>query len=88
MEQYAYLIAGVGLGVVALVAVYVYQRHRARTEAGHSWLSYLLLWPLILDVDKSKRNGQILTRREWLGWGLVLLIIFVVIVVKVLQRSS
>jgi hypothetical protein len=75
MERYAYLIAAVGLGIVGLGVVYLYQRHRSQAGAKQTWLSYLLIWPLILDADKSKRDGRFLTKREWLGWGLVLLLI-------------
>ena len=76
---YAYLIAGIGIGVGALAIVYLYQRRRSQTAAGHSWLSYVLLWPLILDADKSKREGRFLTKREWLGWGLVALVVVVAV---------
>lgn len=88
MGEYTYLIAGVALGIVFLLTSYFYQRHRVRTNAGHSWLSYLLLWPLILDLDKSKREGHALTKREWLGWGFVLLFLFAVFVFKLSQRGN
>ena len=74
MREYAYSIAGVALGVIFFVVMYLYHRHRSRTNSAHSWMSYLLVWPLFLDVDKDKREGRFLTKREWLGWGLVILI--------------
>jgi len=80
MREYAYSIAGVALGVIFLIAMYLHHRHRSRTESGRSWMSYLLLWPLILDADKDKRGGRFLTKREWLGWGLVILIAVLAIV--------
>jgi uncharacterized membrane protein (UPF0136 family) len=80
MWEYAYLIAGVVLGAIFLIGMYLVHRHRSGTESAHSWMSYLLVWPLILDVDKSKREGRFLTKREWLGWGLVILIAVLAIV--------
>ena len=88
MGEYTYLIAGVALGIGFLLTSYFYQRQRDRTNAGRSWLSYLLLWPLILDLDKSKREGQEMTKREWLGWGFILLILFAVFAFKLSQRGN
>ena len=45
MWDYAYLLFAVGLGVVGLVLVYIYQRRRSQTEAKHGWMSYVLVWP-------------------------------------------
>jgi hypothetical protein len=75
MERYAYLIGVVALGVVGLGVVYLYQRSRSQAGTKHTWLSYVLLWPLLLDADKAKREGRFLTKREWIGWGIVLLLI-------------
>ena len=88
MAQYGYLIGGIGLGVAFLVFVYLYQRRRSQTDSNHSWLSYVLLWPLILDADKSKRDGRLLTKREWLGWGVVLLLIILFIVFNPSTRGT
>ena len=81
MSDYAYLMLGVGLGLAALVAVYIVQRRRVTAgETKHSWVSYLLVWPLILDTDRSKRDGKVLTGREWVGWGIVLLVAMLAII--------
>jgi len=88
MAQYGYLIAGIGLGGAFLVLVYLYQRRRSQTDSGHSWLSYVLLWPLILDADKARREGRFLTKREWLGWGVVLLLTILFIVFNPSTRGS
>jgi hypothetical protein len=80
MDKYIYLIAVIGLCVVFFVAIYIFQRRRSATRAGHSWVSYLLLWPLILEADKDKREGRFFTKREWFGWGLVVLIIVLAII--------
>ena len=74
MSDYAYRLIAIGLGAAALVAVYVIQRHRvAAGERKHPWVTYLLIWPLILDANQTKREGKLLTAREWIGWSIVLL---------------
>jgi hypothetical protein len=70
MSDYAYLLVGVGLGLVALVAVYVIQRRCLATgETKHSWVSYLFIWPLLLDADRKQTRGKgsYRTRMDWLG---------------------
>ena len=88
MERYAYLIVGVTLGVLYLVGIYLYQRRRPQTGGARSWLSYVLLWPLVLDADKDKREGRFLTKREWLGWGVVLLVIVLAILFAPAPRGG
>ena len=77
MEQYTYLVAALGLGAVLLVLIY-FNRSRYSSKSGgrRSWLSYLFLWPLVLDSDASKSKGRLFTTREWAGWAVVALIIF------------
>jgi hypothetical protein len=75
MGQYAYLIGAIALGLALLGVVYlVYTRSPTAPDQRRPWLHYLLLWPLILDADKSKRGGRLLTTREFLGWGIVALV--------------
>ena len=78
--SYIYTVVGIVLAIALFVGLSIYERRRQRTNAGHSWWSFLLLWPLILDTDKDTRDGRFLTKREWIGWGLVGLIIVVGIV--------
>jgi hypothetical protein len=81
MERYAFLIGVVALGAVGLgVSSYVYHRRRSQPGTKDTWLSYVLLWPLVLDADKDQRGGRFLTKREWLGWGIVLLLIILGVV--------
>jgi hypothetical protein len=81
MIEYAYLITSIVIGVGGLVLVYFVQtRRNASGETKHSWLSFALLWPFILDADQSKREGKFLTKREWLGWGLVGVIVVAAII--------
>jgi hypothetical protein len=88
MGEYIWLVAGLSLVVAFFVALYIFQRRRSGTGAGHSWASYLLLWPLVLDADKEKREGRFLTKREWIGWGIVVLIMLFVAVFTVSRRGN
>jgi len=65
--------------MAALVLAVIYfgqSRYPPKRGERRSWLSYLLVWPLVLDVDASKRKGRLFTSREWFGWAVVALIIF------------
>jgi uncharacterized membrane protein HdeD (DUF308 family) len=72
--DYEYLIAAVGIALIFFGVLYLYQQRRSESDAGHSWLSYIFLWPLLLGADKEKRGDHFLTKREWIGWGVVVLI--------------
>jgi hypothetical protein len=74
MERWLYPLGALGLGFAYLLATSLYERRRSRLGKPHSWLSYFLGWPLILEIDRDKRGGRFLTNRELLGWGLVFLI--------------
>jgi hypothetical protein len=88
MESYVWLIVVAGLGVLGLVVIYLYQRHRSEAGTKHTWLSYVLLWPLVLDADKDKREGRFFTTREWIGWGVVLLLIALAIAFTPSRRTG
>ena len=72
MDRWIYPLGAIALGFTFLCLVFLFERRRARLGKPHTWLSYLLGWPLILDVDREHRAGRVLTRRELMGWGLVL----------------
>jgi hypothetical protein len=76
-----YLLIGLPLGLAVLVAIFFIQRRRITNEkTTYSWLDYLLVWPLFLDVDRSKRGKRVLTAREWIGWSIVLLVAVLAII--------
>jgi hypothetical protein len=81
MGQHAYLVGAIVIGLAFVGVVYlVYTRTPTDPGQRRPWFHYLLLWPLILDADKSKRGGRLLTTRELLGWGIVALVALVAIV--------
>lgn len=86
MGEYIYLLIGLGLGIAFFAALYFFKNGRSGKDVGHSWMSYILLWPLILDADKDKRKGRLLTKREWIGWGLVCLLIVIAIIFTLSRR--
>jgi hypothetical protein len=47
-----------------------------------------LLWPLLLDADKDRREGRFFTKREWFGWGLVVSIIVLAIIFTPSRRGG
>lgn len=57
------------------MALYFYQTRRAKHAQQRSWIDYMLLWPLILDANKTERDGKFRTKREWIGWSAVALLI-------------
>jgi hypothetical protein len=88
MDEYIYLIAGICLGVAFFVGLYIFQRRRSEKQMGHSWISYLLVWPVILDADKGRRDGRFLTKRDGIGWGIVALIVVLAVVFTPSRRGG
>ena len=81
MTDTLWLLLGVPLGIAVLVAILFIQRRRVTDgKATYSWLDYLLVWPLILDVDRGKRGNRVLTAREWIGWSIVLVVAVLAII--------
>jgi hypothetical protein len=71
-----YLASALALGIGGRILMYIVQaRGTKRHSKKRPWHRYLLLWPIVLDADKEKRDGRFLTNREWLGWGIVVLIV-------------
>ena len=76
MSQHTFLVAVIACGLVGLLIVYRYlTRGTGSQRKRHRWLDYILLWPILLDADRDKRNGAFLTQREWVGWVIVALLI-------------
>ncbi|RDD80058.1 hypothetical protein DVJ77_19495 [Dyella tabacisoli] len=83
MHEHAYLVGGIVLSVVALVAVYLIQTRHRQAGSKRFLASYFLLWSLIFDADKTRRDGHFLSSREWIGW-----VVAILIVVGILVSSS
>ena len=75
MSRYWYIAAVILFAILAFAIVRAISLCRTSQDPERSWVSYLLLWPVILGADKSKRNGRVLTNREWLGWAVIGLLI-------------
>lgn len=84
MGRYVFAIVALILVGGFAAAVYFVQSPRGSSvKREHPWVSYLLVWPLILDADSNKRAGRFFTRREWLGWLVVVaLVAFGVVVAR------
>jgi hypothetical protein len=54
-------------------------QHRSNGRRKRPWYHYAFLWPIILEADKDKRGGRLLTTREWLGWGAVAVVIILAV---------
>jgi hypothetical protein len=80
MVEHSYFIAGIFMLLALVGALYFLFGHRQTEKSQRPVLHYLLLWPIILDADKSKRNGNMFTKREWLGWLVVFLIIVAAVI--------
>ena len=81
MTQHAYIIAGVAFVLALGAVVYLIQtRRNAAAGERRPWFHYFLLWPIVLDVDKTKRGGRVFTKRELIGWGVVILLIVAAVV--------
>lgn len=74
LKQFGYAIPAIVLFIIGAVLIYL-RRPSTSVKKDRSWIDYLLLWPLILERDANKRDGRFFTKREWIGWGVVVAII-------------
>jgi predicted MFS family arabinose efflux permease len=65
------------LGVAGLVGSYFVVRHNHRKGRRSIW-SYVLLWPLLLERS-GRGSGSLLSKREIIGWCLLLGLIAVAV---------
>ncbi len=76
--KYAFLVGLFLIVAAAMLGIYFLQsRQGAALKQKHPWVSYLLVWPLILDANKVGRAGHLFAGREWLGWAAVATVIAV-----------
>lgn len=62
-----------GIAVLSLVGSYLVIRKNQRSGRRSIW-SYVLLWPLLFERERPD-GGGLFTKRELIGWGLLLLLI-------------
>lgn len=90
LQAWSYLIGGLLL-VVATVVLIVVSRTR-KTEGDESFKfkwSHLLIWPLLDDVSKLQDGTRkhFFTKRETVGWAIVIAIIIVAMVLVPSHRG-
>lgn len=66
------------LAVVGLVGSYFVSR-QSRQRGRRSVWSYILIWPLLFERAEQNDGGRLFSKRELVGWGLLLLLIVVAV---------
>lgn len=76
------LVCVIGVALIVTLVLYARKSEPVR-EIRFKW-HYLFLWPLLFDwLQKDpKRAGVLFTKRELIGWGLVLLLVVVAIIIN------
>jgi len=84
IERYWYLILGAVIGVTALWLVLGGRRKEGQTRIS----SLFMFGPFGPNVDRylAKRGG--LTKREWFGWGIVVLVAVLAIIFTPATRGA
>ena len=76
-------------GAAFIAALVLYSRRAKSVGELKFKRHYLLIWPLLIDrLQKDpKRAGVLFTKRELVGWGLVLTVVVVAIIINPGKRS-
>lgn len=78
MSNFIFPALVLALAVVAVVSSYFVIRQNQRRGRRSVW-SYVLLWPLLFERAERNEGGRLLSKRELIGWGLLLLVIGVAV---------
>ncbi len=84
VERFGWLLAVVLVGFAGLLLAYRYAHKRLETSRNRrTFIDYILIWPLFLgrsanDAEMTKRT--VLTKREVLGWLIVIALMLLAIV--------
>jgi hypothetical protein len=83
MPRYGFVLLAALLGIAGLVASY-YRAQSSITEhkTKQSKWDYLLVWPLILKRRSPTTGRKILSVREFIGWGVVFILIVAAVVFR------
>lgn len=71
------------LGIGVLIVAVLRAKREGTSPKSRSLLDYMLLWPLLLDLERERdpaREAQLFTKREWIGWGLLLVLMLVAVI--------
>jgi hypothetical protein len=83
MPRYGFVLLAALLGIAGLVASYCRaQSSLTEHKTKHSKWDYLLVWPLILKRGSTPRSSKILSAREFIGWGVVIILIVAAVVFR------
>jgi CDP-diglyceride synthetase len=77
MSGFVFAALVLGLAVLGLVGSYFVIRKNKRSGRRSVW-SYVLLWPLLFERERPE-GGGLFTKRELIGWGILLLLIAVAV---------
>jgi len=81
LQTYWYLLVAVAIGIGGLLWVVHRSAALKGDEARFGITDYLMLWPLLLT---KRENGKLVrrdfTRRERIGWGVVLAIMILAVI--------
>jgi hypothetical protein len=77
MSDLVFPVLVVVIAIVAAIGSYLVIRRTKRTGRRSLW-SYVLLWPLLFERGEQE-GGRLFTKRELIGWGLLLLLIVVAV---------
>lgn len=77
------------IGVAFVVGLVLYARSPRSGDGFRLRWHYVFLWPLVIDwLQKDpKRAGVLFTKRELVGWGIVVLLVVVAIIVNPARGS-
>jgi hypothetical protein len=83
LPRYGLVLLVALLGIAGLVASYCRaQSSMTEHKTKHSKWDYLFVWPLILKRDSTRRGSEILSAREFIGWGIVVILIVAAVVFR------
>jgi hypothetical protein len=83
MPRYGFVLLAALLGIAGLIASYCRaQSSTTKHKTKHSKWDYLLVWPLILKRGSTTRGSKILSAREFIAWGVVVILILAAVVFR------
>jgi len=83
MPRCGFVLLAALLGIAGLVASYCRaQSSMTEDKTKHSKWDYLLVWPLILKRRSTPISSKILSVREFIGWGVVTILIVAAVVFR------